>query len=189
MAFKQQGFNPGEGTGMGSAFTKKKGRASGAIYQASKAGKDAEELKKKVKAHTTMQSPLTIAEEGDIDYGVQGGKYPVNLKTKDTRKKNTKTKTKAEHKKSKIDVKTAKKLYGKDSPEYAAAVSASEATKEAKKKSQTGREKIRTKMKEKKDERTRKKNINQTKRDKIKQTKAEAKWLKDNPDMTNIPMP
>ena len=129
-----------------------------------------------------VASSFPIAPEDEIMADMD----PINLKVKDTRKKDTKIKTKSEHKKSKIDVKTAKKLYGKDSPEYAAAVGASEATKEAKKKSQTGREKIRAKIKEKKDERTRKKNINKTRREQKRKIDEQAKWLKDNP---NIPMP
>lgn len=116
---------------------------------------------------TKKKSPYYIAEEGDI----QADMAPINLKAKDNRKKI-----------SKHELKIAKLKHGKDSEEYQQA-------KDKKKKLQTGREKIRTKMQEKKDERTRKKNINKTKRDKIKQTKAEAKFLKDNPDMTNIPMP
>jgi len=110
------------------------------------------------------KSPYYIAEEGDI----QADMAPINLKAKDNRKKI-----------SKSEQRTAKLKHGKDSEEYKQA-------KDKTKKLQTGREKIRTKMQEKKDKRTRKKNINKTKKDKIKQTKAEAKFLKNNP---NIPMP
>ena len=116
------------------------------------------------KSPNTMRSPLTIAPEGEITANME----PINLKTKDNRKKI-----------SKSEQRTAKLKHGKDSEEYKQA-------KDKTKKLQTGREKIRTKMQEKKDKRTRKKNINKTKKDKIKQTKAEAKFLKNNP---NIPMP
>ena len=139
-------------------------------------------------------SPLTVSP--DLSEDPSGGPGPnpnvgpvitVSAKDQEKRdKKNKKTKTKSEHKKSKIDVKTAKKLYGKDSQEYKDAVAAAEAAKTAKKESQTGRQKIRTKIQEGKDERTRKQNINQAKKDAINKAKAEAKWAKDNP---NIPMP
>ena len=171
MAFKMKGFSP---------FNKgEKYSGTGASGAKAKQPKPAEP-----DSPMTKKSPYYIAEEGDI----QADMKPINLKAKDTRKKNTKIKTRSEHKKSKIDTKTAKKLYGKDSKEYAAAVGAAEATKEAKKKSQTGRQKIRTKMQENKDERARKKNINKAKRESIKKTKAEAKFLKNNPNIANIPM-
>ena len=155
MAFKQQGFNPGEGTGMGSAFTKKVSPLTSPADKYDPMGENQPKFRDVVKTTDKpskptrkLKSKLTVVDKKtettpktDIDAVTVTAKKGKGSK----KKKDDKTISKAEYKIAKVQ-----HSQGKISDEELAA------SKEKKKKSQTGREKIRMKTKKIKSDVTKK---------------------------------
>ena len=151
MAFKQQGFNPGEGTGMGSAFTKKASPLTSPADKYDPMGENQPKFRDVVKTTDKpskptkkLKSKLTVVDK-KTETMPKTHIDDVNVKSKSRKKKNDKTIAKSEYNIAKV-----KHSQGKISDEELAA------SKEKKKKSQTGREKIRMKTKKIKSDVTKK---------------------------------